>query len=75
MINTKKQIEKILGEVRPGIQLDGGDVALKSVKNGIVTLKIKGACVGCPMAQMTFNEGIGSLLRDKIKGIKEIRYE
>lgn len=75
MTNTKKQIEKILDQARPAIQLDGGDVTLKSFKDGIVTLKIKGACVGCPMAQMTFNEGIGSMLRNKIKEIKKIRYE
>ncbi len=71
----KKQVEKMLDEVRPGIQMDGGDVELKSIKDGIVTLKIKGACVGCPMAQLTFNEGVGSMIKDKIKEIKEVTYE
>jgi len=78
MNNTNKivsQINDILDDVRPGIQMDGGDVALKSFKDGIVILKIKGACVGCPMAQMTFEHGIGSLIRDKIKQVKQVKYE
>ena len=75
MPNTKQQINKILNEVRPGIQMDGGDVALKSFKDGVATLKIKGACVGCPMAQMTFNAGIGEMLKEKIPAVKETRYE
>ena len=58
--------------MRPSIQMDGGDVALKSVKNGLVTLKIKGACVGCPLARLTFEQGIGKLIKDKVKGVKEV---
>ena len=71
----KKQIEKILEELRPSLIMHGGDVELLSFEKGIVTLKVKGACIGCPMAEMTFNQGIGEILKNKIPDIKEIRYE
>lgn len=74
MKNLNQQINKILDEVRPGIQMDGGDVELKSVKNGIVNLKIKGACHGCPMAAVTFGEGVAGLIKEKIPAVKEVRY-
>lgn len=73
-MTTKQQINKILDQVRPGIQADGGDVELESFKDGIATLKIKGACIGCPMAHITFNEGISSIIRKKIKEVKKIKY-
>jgi len=75
MEKIEKQVEQMLDQVRPGIQADGGDVELKSIKDGIVTLKIKGACIGCPMAQLTFNEGVGNMIKEKIKDIKEVNYE
>ena len=75
MTKLEKQINQILNEVRPGLQMDGGDVELKSVKDNIVELEVKGACHGCPMAHLTFNEGIGNLIKQKIPAIKEVRYE
>ena len=75
MPNTKKQIEKILDELRPSLMMHGGDVDLVSFEKGIVTLKVKGTCVGCPMVEMTFDEGVGEILKNKIPDIKEVRYE
>ena len=72
MTTHTDQINKILDQMRPSIQMDGGDVCLDSVKGGIVTLKIKGACVGCPMARMTFEQGIGKMIQEKVKGVKEV---
>lgn len=74
MLSTRKRIENILNEVRPGLAMDGGDVELKSVKDGVVELKIKGACHGCPMAHMTFGQGIGNLIKQKIPEVKEVKY-
>jgi Fe-S cluster biogenesis protein NfuA len=70
----KKEIQNILDEIRPSLQADGGDVELAGVdeKTGVVKLKLKGACVGCPMSQMTLQEGIGRVLKAKVKGVKEI---
>lgn len=75
MKNLELQVNKILDEIRPSLQMDGGDVELKSIKAGIVELKIKGACHGCPMAAMTFGQGVGNMIKEKIPEIKEVRYE
>lgn len=71
----RDQIKKILDEIRPSLQADGGDVELIDVdeKTGVVKLKLQGACVGCPMSQMTLQEGIGRVLKSKVKGVKEIK--
>ena len=71
----KDEVKKILDEVRPTLKADGGDVELVEVneKEGIVKLKLHGACVGCPMSQMTLQEGIGRVLKSKVKGVKEIQ--
>lgn len=74
MKKIEQQINKILNEVRPGLQMDGGDVQLKSVKSGVVELRIKGACQGCPMADMTFGSGVGRIIKDRIPEIKEVKY-
>jgi len=75
MKKIEQQVNKILDEIRPSLQMDGGDVELKSVKAGIVELKVKGACHGCPMAHITFGQGVGNLIKEKIPEIKEVRYE
>ncbi len=72
--DVKKQINDILDDVRPSLQMHGGDVELKSVKGGIVELEIKGACQGCAMASVTFGEGIGEMIKQKIPTVKEVRY-
>lgn len=71
----KDEVKKIIDEIRPSLQADGGDVELVDVdeKKGIVKVKLQGACVGCPMSQMTLQEGIGRALKSKIKGIKEVQ--
>ena len=74
MKDIESQINKILNDVRPSLQTHGGEVDLISVKNGVVELKIKGACHGCAMAEITFGEGVGELIKQKIPAIKEVRY-
>jgi len=67
-----EKIEKILVKVRPYIQMHGGDVSLISVEKGIVTLNISGACSHCSMADLTYNNLIAGLLKQEIKGIKDV---
>jgi Fe-S cluster biogenesis protein NfuA len=69
-IETK--IEKVLSKIRPYIQMHGGDVILKSFENGLATLSISGACVGCKLADMTYNGMVSSVLKEEIPEIKEI---
>ena len=68
------EIEELIKvNIRPSIQMDGGDVELVSFKNGVVKLFLKGACSGCPSSQMTLKNGIEVLLKDKFSDrIKEV---
>ena len=67
------KIEDILSKIRPYIQMHGGDVALDSFKEGIVTLNISGACSHCHLADMTYNTMISGILKQEIPSVKEIR--
>jgi len=68
----KEKVEAVLAQIRPALQSDGGDVELVDVNEGVVRLKLKGACAGCPMATMTLQHGIERVLREQIPEIKEV---
>ncbi len=72
--NWKEKVKEVLEQVRPALQRDGGDVELIEVTDdGLVTVKLQGACVGCPMSQMTLKMGIEQHLRKMIPEVKEVR--
>ena len=68
----KEQVEAALAQIRPALQADGGDVELVGVDEGVVSLKLKGACDGCPMAAMTLKMGIERVLKGQIPEVKEV---
>ena len=70
----KEKVEAVLAQVRPALQADGGDVELIEVSEtgGVVKLKLKGACSGCPMATMTLHNGIERLLKERIPEVQEV---
>jgi len=68
----KEDVEKALEKVRPMLQMDGGDVELVDVKDGVVKVKLKGACHGCPMSQMTLQHGIEQVLKKEVPGVKKV---
>ncbi|MBE0460910.1 MAG: NifU family protein [Candidatus Aminicenantes bacterium] len=68
----KKKVEKALDKVRPSLIADGGNVELVEVKDGVVKVKLTGACRGCPMSQMTLKMGIEKFLKKEIPEIKEV---
>lgn len=68
----KEKVEEALALIRPALQADGGDVELIDVNEGVVKLKLKGACGGCPMAAMTLRYGIERVLKEKIPEVKEV---
>lgn len=68
----RDKIEKALNDVRPSLQADGGDVELVDVENNIVKVKLKGACAGCPMSQMTLKQGIERYLKKVIPEISSV---
>ncbi|MCK4361767.1 MAG: NifU family protein [Dehalococcoidia bacterium] len=68
----REKVETTLDEIRPSLRADGGDVELVDVTDGTVTLKLTGACSGCPMATMTLHQGIERVLKEQIPEIKEV---
>lgn len=69
----KEKVEKALNKVRPSLQADGGDVELVTVDdNGVVKVKLTGACAGCPMSQMTLKMGIEKLLKKEVPGVTSV---
>ena len=69
----KEKIEKALDKVRPSLMADGGNVELVDVEDGIVKVRLTGACGGCPMSQMTLKMGIERVLKQEIPEIKEVK--
>jgi Fe-S cluster biogenesis protein NfuA len=69
----KESVQKVLDKIRTNLQADGGDVVLvDATDDGIVTVKLTGACHGCPMAQMTLKNGIERVLKQEIPGVKAV---
>ena len=69
----KEEVQKALEKVRPALQADGGDVQLVDVTNdGVVKVKLTGACHGCPMSQMTLKMGIEKIVKQQVPSVKEV---
>jgi Fe-S cluster biogenesis protein NfuA len=69
----KEEVTKAINEIRPNLQADGGDVILVDVtEDGIVKVKLTGACSGCPMSQMTLKMGIEKYLKKNVPEVKEV---
>ena len=68
----KEKIEAALDKIRPVLQADGGAVELVEVDGGVVKLRLKGACGGCPMAAMTLQQGIAKVLKEQIPEVEEV---
>ncbi|MBN2186395.1 MAG: NifU family protein [Dehalococcoidia bacterium] len=68
----RAKVEAALEQIRPALLADGGDVQLVDVNEGVVTVKLVGACAGCPMATMTLQHGIEKLLKEQVPEIKEV---
>jgi Fe-S cluster biogenesis protein NfuA len=69
----KEKVQQALDRIRPALQRDGGDVELVDVKEGIVTVRLTGACRGCPMSQMTLKNGIEKFLKKEIPEIVSVQ--
>lgn len=68
----REKVEEILERIRPHLQADGGDVELIEVNEGIIKVKLTGACGGCPMAALTLKNGIEHILKAEIPEVKEV---
>ena len=68
----KEKIQIAIDRVRPALQADGGDVELVEVKDGVVSVRLTGACGGCPMATMTLKNGIERVIMEEVPEVKEV---
>jgi len=72
-LSMKEKVEQALNKVRPALQADGGDVELVDVgADGVVKVRLKGACGGCPMSQLTLKMGIERILRKEVPEVKAV---
>jgi len=68
----KEKVEKALEELRPQLQADGGNIQLVDVQEGVVKVRLTGACAGCPMSQMTMQWGVEQFLKKKVPEITKV---
>jgi Fe-S cluster biogenesis protein NfuA len=68
----KEKVEAALNKIRPALMADGGNVELVDVQDGVVKVRLTGACGGCPMSQMTLKIGIERHLKKEIPEVKEV---
>ena len=69
----KEQVESALNKIRPALNADGGSVELVNVSpDGVVSVRLTGACAGCPMSEMTLKMGIEKKLKEEVPEVKEV---
>lgn len=69
----REKVEQALAKIKPALQADGGDVELVAVEDdGVVKVKLTGACAGCPVASVTLKQGIERILKEQIAEVKEV---
>lgn len=66
----RERVEKALENIRPALQADGGDIELVDVENGVVKVRLKGACGSCPSALMTLKHGVEARLKEEIPEVE-----
>ena len=72
MQNLKDDVEVALEKIREGLRVDGGDVQLVEINDGVVKVKLQGHCAGCPFSQMTLKNFIEKELIKNVKGVKSV---
>jgi len=71
--SIKERVQSVLDRIRPQIQMDGGDVELVGIDdNNVVTVRLTGACVGCPMSQITLKNGIERIIKHEIPEVVSV---
>ncbi len=67
-----EKVKEVIDRIRPMLQADGGDVELVDIEGGVVKVRLKGACAGCPMSQMTLKNGIEKVLKEEVAGVVSV---
>jgi Fe-S cluster biogenesis protein NfuA len=68
----RAKVEEVLNEIRPALEADGGNVELVDIVDGVVQLRLLGACGGCPMSQITLSQGIEKALKERIPEVVRV---
>jgi Fe-S cluster biogenesis protein NfuA len=68
----KEKVETVLDKIRPSLVGDGGNVELVDIEDGTVTVRLTGACAGCPMSEMTLKMGIEQALKAEVPEVQEV---
>jgi Fe-S cluster biogenesis protein NfuA len=68
----REKVEEVLKKIRPNLQADGGDIELVDVVDGVVKVRLTGACGTCPMSTMTLKMGVERILKEQIPEIKSV---
>jgi Fe-S cluster biogenesis protein NfuA len=68
----REKVEAVLNQIRPNLVRDGGNVELVDATDGIVKVRLTGACGGCPMASMTLKHGVERVLKERVPEVKEV---
>ena len=68
----REKVEAALDKIRPALRADGGDIELVDVKDGVVTVRLTGACGCCPMSTMTLKMGVERVIKEEVPEVKEL---
>jgi len=68
----REKVEEVLNRIRPALQADGGDVELVDIEDGVVKVRLKGACGSCPFSIITLQVGIEQVLKKEIPEVKKV---
>lgn len=70
----QEKVEEVINAIKPSLQADGGDIELIGIEDdGIVQVRLLGACAGCPMSQMTLSNFVEKILKEKVPGVKGVK--
>jgi len=69
----KERVEEALKKIRPALEADGGGIELVDIVDGVVRVRLKGACHGCPGAQMTLKMGVERILKEEVPEVKSVQ--
>jgi Fe-S cluster biogenesis protein NfuA len=68
----RDRVERVINRIRPAVQMDGGDIELVDVTDGIVKLRLVGSCHGCPSSMMTLKAGIERAIQAEVPEVKAV---
>jgi Fe-S cluster biogenesis protein NfuA len=73
-MTMREKVQEVLDQIRTRLQADGGDIDLVDVdeQQGVVKVRLKGACIGCPMAQMTLQRGVERILKEQVPEVQQV---